>query len=344
MATSPEAVAAERIAGWDIGGVHLKGAVIEAGTVVDAFRIPAALWTGLDALEVGFDQALGRIGPVRRHAVTLTGELSDLFEDRAHGVERIVAVTAARLGAIRVYAGHRGCLAAEMAAAHAADVASANWHAAAALVASRRRDALLVDVGSTTTDLVPVADGTVRVVGYTDAERLAAGELLYTGATRTPVMAVAHRVPFAGSWQPLVAEHFATTADGRGKSPAESRSRLARMLGRDAKDASDEAWLALAHYLGERQLALILDAAALVLSRGTLRPDAPLVGAGIGRFLTQALGLRLGRAHVDFEDLVPMHLDLRASVAHAAPAVAVALLAEAGEGPGRQGAEAASRP
>src|ERR671928_1566737 len=125
---------AERIAGWDIGGVHLKVAVVEAGTVVDAFRIPAALWTGLDALEAAFDRALGRIGPVRRHAVTLTGELSDLFEDRTHGVERLVAAAAARLGAIRVYAGPRGFLAAEAAAAHAADVASANWHATAALV------------------------------------------------------------------------------------------------------------------------------------------------------------------------------------------------------------------
>jgi probable H4MPT-linked C1 transfer pathway protein len=356
---APQAPAG-RIAGWDIGGVHLKGAVVEAGTVVDAFRIPAALWTGLDALEAAFDRALGRIGPVERHGVTLTGELSDLFEDRVHGVERLVAVAAARLGAIRVYAGRRGFLAAETAAG-AAEVASANWHAAAAFVALRRRDALLIDIGSTTTDLVPVADGTVRAAGHTDAERLAAGELLYTGATRTPVMAVAKRVPFAGSWQPLVAEHFATmadvrrvtgelapdldlqdTADGRGKSPAESRGRLARMLGRDARDAAEDAWLALARYLGERQLAAVCDAAALVLSRGALRPEAPVVGAGIGRFLTRALSLRLGREHVDFEDLVPMRPDLRAPVAHAAPAVAVALLAEACE-PERQGAEAASR-
>ena len=274
---------------------------------------------------------------------------------------RLVAVAAARLGPVAVYGGRAGFLVPEEAARRAAAVASANWHATAALVALKQADALLVDVGSTTTDLVPVADGTVRAVGYTDAERLAAGELLYTGATRTPVMAVAHRVPFAGSWQPLVAEHFATmadvrritgelapdldlqdTADGRGKSPAESRARLARMLGRDARDASDDAWLGLARYLGERQLAGVLDAAALVLSRGVLRPDAPVVGAGTGRFLTRALSLRLGREHMDFEDLAPVRPECRAAAAHAAPAVAVALLAEACE-PERQGADAASR-
>jgi hypothetical protein len=98
----PPQAPAGRIAGWDIGGVHLKGAVVEAGTIVDAFRIPAALWTGLDALEAAFDRALGRIGPVERHGVTLTGELSDLFEDRVHGVERLVAAAAARLGPRRL--------------------------------------------------------------------------------------------------------------------------------------------------------------------------------------------------------------------------------------------------
>ena len=337
-----------RLAGWDIGGAHLKYAVVEDGAVIDAVQLPAPLWQGLDRLETAFDAALARIGPVAGHAVTMTGELSDLFEDRAHGVERLVALAAARLGPVAVYAGRAGFVTAAQAVMQAADVASANWHATAALVALKRRDSFLIDVRSTTADLVPISGGAVCAAGYTDAERLVAGELVYTGVTRTPVMAVCRHVPFAGRRQPLIAEHFATmadvrrltgelssdldqqkTADGRGKSVAESRARLARMVGRDAADAPDAAWLALAHYLGERQLAQLFDAAALVLSRGELAPDAPVVGAGIGRFLTQALSERLGRAHLDFESLIAARADLGQAVAHAAPAAAVGLLLEA---------------
>ena len=76
------------------------------------------------------------------------------------------------------------------AASHAADIASANWHASAALVALKLRDALFIDIGSTTTDIIPVVAGRVAAVGYSDAERLASGELVYTGMTRSFVMAL----------------------------------------------------------------------------------------------------------------------------------------------------------
>ena len=69
------------------------------------------------------------------------------------------------------------------------DIASANWHACAALIAGKHTSALFVDLGSTTTDIVPIVDGKVAARGYTDAQRLAAGELIYTGLVRGFVMA-----------------------------------------------------------------------------------------------------------------------------------------------------------
>src|SRR6202012_2059683 len=98
------------------------------------------------------------------------------------------------------------------AAAHVEDIASANWHASAAL-AARHGDGLFVDIGSTTTDIIPLPDGAVHVRGYTDAERLKNGELVYTGLTRSFVMALASRAPFAGRWTTLAAEYFASVAD-----------------------------------------------------------------------------------------------------------------------------------
>jgi probable H4MPT-linked C1 transfer pathway protein len=277
----------------------------------------------------------------------MTAELSDLFEDREHGVQELIDLAAAHLSPLLIYGGRAGFLN-DSAITRAADIASANWHATASLVALKLPDGLVVDIGSTTTDLVPVSAGAVEVAGYTDAERLATGELLYTGATRTPVMAICARVPFAGQWRTLMAEHFAvmadvyrltgalrpdelpqTTADGRGLSLAECRARLARMIGWDAKDAPDRAWDDLAHYVSERQLALICDTAALVLSRCALSPDAPIIGAGSGRFLARSLASRIGRSYRDLDILIDVPSALRAAASEAAPACAVALLAQA---------------
>ena len=61
------------------------------------------------------------------------------------------------------------------------------------------RDALFVDIGTTTTDIIPIVGGVVVACGRTDPERLASGELLYTGAVRTPVEAIAQHVRVGGA-------------------------------------------------------------------------------------------------------------------------------------------------
>jgi probable H4MPT-linked C1 transfer pathway protein len=174
---------------------------------------------------------------------------------------------------------------------------------------------------------------------------MVAGELVYTGVTRTPVMGLADRVPFAGELQPLMAEYFATaadlhrltgalpddadqhpTADGRGKTPEESARRLARMLGRDYGQAPLSAWRGLAHHLSERQLRQVHDAADRVLSRGLLPDDAPLLGAGVGRFLVRDLAARLGRRYVDFASLMTGEAALCEWAARCAPAASIAAL------------------
>src|SRR5262249_1392161 len=145
---------------------------------------------------------------------------------------------------LRVYAGESGFLSPAEAEANPRAVASANWHASARLAALHRPAGLFIDVGSTTTDIVPFRDGRVEAVGYSDEERLISEELVYPGVTRTPAMALAEWVPFAGQRQRLMAEHFATaadlhrltgalpedadqlpTADGRGKTALDSARR-----------------------------------------------------------------------------------------------------------------------
>ena len=348
--TSPREAAVIRtrtVVGWDIGGVHLKAARAEDGRIVDAVQIASPLRAGLDRLVDAFAAAKSRMGEADRHVVTMTGELADTFVSRAEGVQRLADVAAHELGeaAVSLYAGPAGFVAPGRAAHHVRDIASANWHASAALVALTRKDALLIDVGSTTTDLIPIRGGTVAAAGYTDAERLAAGELVYTGLVRSFVMATARYVPFRGAWTSLINENFATmadvhrllgslpaeadqmpTADGREKTVAASRMRLARMVGCDAADVDNAAWTALAQWFAEAQLRQILDGAMLVLSRTALPAGAPVVAAGIGDGVVHALARRLDRECMPFDALLQATAAAREAARQCGPAAALALL------------------
>ena len=261
--------------GWDVGGAHLKAARAQAGRIVGVVQEPCPLWLGRERLAEAVAAVRLRLGEAPLHTVTMTGELADIFASRAEGVAWIAAAMAAALAPaeVRIYDASAGWLAPAAAAAHVEAIASANWHAAAALVARIVPDSLFMDMGSTTTDLVPIRDGVVAARGHTDAERLAAGELVYTGLTRSFVMALAPAAPLNGVWTPLAREYFAATADvyrvlgelaetadqmptadGREKTVAASRARLARMVGRDAASAPAATWQALAAWFAEAQL------------------------------------------------------------------------------------------
>jgi probable H4MPT-linked C1 transfer pathway protein len=335
--------------GWDIGGAHLKAACLNGdGRVEDVLQLPCPLWQGMPHFLDAFEQVLSRLpGGEACHAITMTGELVDLFPNRANGVRQLLAAVASRLPAerIRVFAGDAGFVSLETGAELVEQVASANWMATAAYIAPCLPQGLLVDIGSTTTDIVPVK-GRTRALGRTDHERLVFQELVYTGVVRTPVMAVADRLPFEGEWIEPMAEHFATmadvhrlcgqlpadadqmaTADNGGKDVADSARRFARLLGRDMESASLGAWRRCAEFVAERQLRRIADACARVLSRGLLDDDAPLIGAGSGRFLAARLAQRMGRPFLDFSGLIDFAPAARPWLASCAPAVAVAGLA-----------------
>ncbi|ACK51322.1 H4MPT-linked C1 transfer pathway protein [Methylocella silvestris BL2] len=336
------------IIGWDIGGAHLKAARAQDGVITAAAQIPCPLWLGLAELDRAFAEAFEAVGRAELNVVTMTGELSDAFATRTDGVAGVAAIAQRLLAPARVllYAARAGLIEASEAPVFAADIGSVNWHASAALTGAHFRDALLIDMGSTTTDVIPVADHAPASLGFTDAERLAHGELVYTGLTRTFLMAGPKRVPFSGGWTALMNEWFADmadvnrilqrlpqgadtmdTPDGRDKSVAASCARLARMIGMDAPDADEAAWRRLASFFAEAQLREIMDAACLVLSRGVVGEDAPIVGAGVGRAIVAEIARRLRRSFIAFDTLIKATPEAREKAADCAPAAAVALIA-----------------
>jgi probable H4MPT-linked C1 transfer pathway protein len=341
--------------GWDIGGAHLKAALVDSdGHALQVIQVACPLWLGLHELNIAVGKIQDKLSHVpEHHAVTMTGELADIFPDRESGVRQISEVMNDVLHCTpRYFAGKYGLIEAKAVHQHLKDVASANWLASASFVADQVEQGLFIDVGSTTADFSLVAGGEALNRGFSDAERMQYEELIYTGVVRTPLMALAKRIPFAGDWQAVAAEHFATTADvyrltaelnpaedmadtadGAAKTSHDSARRIARMIGRDLSDAPHVAWVELAHGFRQMQLDLLKAAALRQLSRCRIDPDAPIIGAGAGSFLVEALATQLGRPFIEIGSLIKGYNDHSqrwASVCLPAYAVACMLNKNAG--------------
>jgi probable H4MPT-linked C1 transfer pathway protein len=335
-------------AGYDVGGAHLKVALSETGRAVAVKQVACPLWRGLDRLDAALAQVAPLVARAGRHAVTMTAELCELFSDRRSGVAAILDRLAASLpGDMLIWMGPRGFGGMDEARRDPMSVASTNFLASATLVAQRMPDALLIDMGSTTTDIIPIVAGKPQPRGLTDGERLRSGELVYSGLTRTDVTAVVRSAILHGREQRLAAGGFATmadvrrvlgtladdvdqhdTADGRGKSLEESVARFARVFGRDGADVTTEEWREAAGQIAQEQMSEISQAISTVVGRDDRLSNAPVVAAGIGAAEIEALVKSLGRPGCRFGNIANVEPEYREWATRCAPAVAVALLAE----------------
>ncbi len=303
---------ADAVIGWDVGGAHLKAAWLEGGRVRDSAQWPCPLWRGLGELEHALEAASRRFPglPRHAHAVTMTGEMVDCFASRAEGVAHIAGLLAKALPRPRFFAGDGGWYSADEAPRRWRDIASANWRATASHVARalEGREGLLVDIGSTTTDVVAFRRGRVPTESRSDADRLATGELIYQGVVRTPLCALGPTVPWRGRHLNVMNEFFATTADvyrltgegdpahdqhpaadGGAKHEAGTQARLARMIGLDAGDADAAGWRRFAQAWRQAQVALLRGQVARVAQQQALGDGAVVVAAGCGAFLVPEL-------------------------------------------------------
>ena len=321
--------------GLDIGGANLKAAHSGGGARVQPF----ALWKNPAGLPGALRPLLQGWAPFGRVAVTMTGELCDCFEGKRQGVGAILDAVAAAAGAVpvRVWRNDGRFVDLATARATALQVAAANW-LALAIYAGRHAPAgpaLVLDIGSTTTDIVPLQGGKPVPRGRTDPERLDCQELVYTGVRRTPVCAL---LGTGGA-----AELFATTldvflvlgavpedltdtdtADGRPATRAAAHARLARVLCADLETSTEDQRRKLA----ERVLLKLVYALGFAVKHvaGQL-PGQPqtVVIAGSGEFLAE-LVLREQKASPPCR-VVSLARTLGPAVSQAACAYAVATLA-----------------
>lgn len=314
----------ETCIGWDVGGAHLKAVLLNhEGRVVAATQVYCPLWRGLRELEFAIDNVLLEFS-ADRHAVTMTGELADIFASRREGVLNIAATLSQKLsGEVQYYAGKHGFVGIDAVGEHWSAIASMNWYASVQYVAQHVYQAVFVDIGSTTTDIAPIEQGMPRSKGFTDASRMQHDELVYTGVVRTPLMALARKIPFGGVTSNVAAEHFSTTADvytltgelastenaaetadGTEKTVQASARRIARMVGCDADEAPLASWIELARCFKNVQLDQIRHALLKQIANLQDSTALQLIGAGAGSFLVVELARQLGLEYFDVTEFI----------------------------------------
>ncbi len=334
------------ILGWDIGGANTKAALLELRDGRPALRraasVPLAMQRDAGDLVATLRRLAASLdGGRATHAVTMTAELSQAFRTKREGVSFVLDAVADAFPGDRtmVYTVDGRFLEPAEAKSLPLEVGAGNWAATARFVGRELPDCLLIDIGSTSTDIIPIVDGEPAAIGRTDPERLLSGELVYTGALRTPVEAVSRTVPLWGGHCPLAAEGFALmgdvyvwvgaletadytvpSPDGRPATREFAGERLARAVCADAELLDEESVGTIARTLAEAQLALVADGVGRVRARHPALGRA--VVTGLGDFIAAETARRAGMEVVALADRI-------GDAARIAPAVAVGwLLAE----------------
>jgi probable H4MPT-linked C1 transfer pathway protein len=323
------------ILGLDIGGANIK----VANATGQAALTPFELWRNPSGLTDVLHKVLGAFGTPDVLTVTMTGELCDCFETKREGVLSILDSLTRAAGSTPILVWRNDGRFVDLASARQdpLPIASANWLALATFAGrfSPQGSSLLIDIGSTTTDIIPIVDGVPVPKGRTDAERLETGELLYTGVRRTPVCALLNGMG--------AAELFATTldvyllmnllsenandhgtADGRPATKKHAHARMARMIGGDQDATSLKETIRLAQRVAMRQNYLLEIAVEGVTSDMHVPPQSVLL-AGSGEILAAPLVAEsgiLGKAETKILSQL-----LNPAASHAACAYALSVLA-----------------
>ncbi len=254
-----------------------------------------------------------------RVGITMTAELCDVFESREEGVQYIVDTCEGVFEGPLYLSLKRKLLKADD-IENPLELAAANWFGSTYYLEKEFGEGILIDCGSTTTDIIPFKKGSEYP--KTDLERLTSGQLLYTGILRTPVSAIVSEVPLDGDLVPISSEYFAITADvynvlgmldegayscdtpyGTGKSRSESMQRISRLLCADLDEVGEEAVVDICEHVHDAQV----EGLSSLLKRHDME-RAYICGTGIK--LAEDACHRAGLDAVDLSDVTTAHDNL----------------------------------
>ena len=171
-----------------------------------------------------------------------------------------------------------------------------NWHATANFISDFYPNCILVDVGSSTTDIIPIKKKHIIAKGTNDYKRLLFKELIYLGVIRTPITAIEKK-------KNLIYENFANlgdiyrvlnklperfdlapSLDNKSKSKNDSARRIARIFGKDYKRNDFNKWKKVALQVEKKQKKILKENIDKIKRKNFSNP-IPIIGAGVGEFI-----------------------------------------------------------
>jgi probable H4MPT-linked C1 transfer pathway protein len=293
-----------KIAGFDIGGANTDIAIVDfdkSGSIIgietDFTYLP--MWMKKDELSEALRDLLGySINDIDGVGVSMTAELVDAYKTKKEGVIDITKKSVEPFNVPVGFVGLNGIIEMDEVLYNPMVVAAANWIATAPLASKIKKDCILIDTGSTTTDIIPIKNGKECAKGRSDLERLKTGELVYSGTLRTNVAALIENVPLAGTMSRIASELFAITADvqlilgnisedeyscdtmdGTGKSTVECMRRISRVVCGDMEVLKPDEITAIAEYIYAIQVEKISQALLEVSKRNNI---SHVVTTGLG--------------------------------------------------------------
>jgi (4-(4-[2-(gamma-L-glutamylamino)ethyl]phenoxymethyl)furan-2-yl)methanamine synthase len=338
--------------GFDVGGANTKAALIHSkGPCVLEVKVASEyfpIWkdrSNLKDVLIALAEELGNQKPDVL-GITMTAELSDAYQTKREGVCDILSCVNRAFPDIPAYVIDSNCdlISFDKAKSKPLRVASANWAATGWLVAQFLKNEVIVDVGSTSTSIIPIVNGKVVAEAKTDLDKLICGELVYTGSLRTNIATIVNSIPLAKGLASVSSELFALsgdvhlilghikedeytseTADGRGKSLGEAKARLARIICADTDMLNEKELVKIAHFIYKQQLNQIRAGLEKVYqnTKKLTSNKVPIVVTGLGKdFLA-----RQAAKHVNPDEIITIDSILPKQAFLGTPAVGVALKA-----------------
>ncbi len=282
------------IAGFDIGGANTDLAIIKMSnnnfSVIKTDFKYFPMWLKKDELEYALlDLVKDEIKNIDAIGICMTAELVDAYKTKDEGVIDIASKARKAFDKNIGFVSLNGILNYEDVIGNPDTVAAANWIATSKIASKIAKNCIMIDTGSTTTDIIPIKEGKECAKGRSDLERLKYGELVYSGTLRTNVATLVDKVPLNNEYLRVSSELFAITADvnlvlgnitekdyscdtpdGAGKSKMECMRRIARVVCGDLQMLSEKEIQKIADFIYKKQVEKIAEALIEVSKREKL--------------------------------------------------------------------------
>lgn len=291
------------ITGWDIGGANIKAARINYNAAEDRIESIKStsrffpMWDKEKEPLSILEEINLELGESNIYGVTMTAELADRFESKIEGINYIINLFEKNYNDKEIYYyNYHGTAEKKENIIDLDKLAAANWAVSALFAAEYFDDFILFDIGSTSTDIIPVISKEIAAEGFTDLQRLHSGELIYLGYLRSSLSYLVKKIPYQGKMIDVINEYFANTADlhllkgiinkkeytipapdsGK-KTKKTAAARIARLISLDLNISNLKEIKLAANYIYQKEIELIYDKLLQVYSRIDPELNLPLL-------------------------------------------------------------------